>query len=519
MSRGGMRRLVAAGVGLWLAPGGLAPGGLALGPAPLAAQQELEGLDAYIEQARKDWDVAGMSVAIVKDGAVIYAEGFGVRNVETGEPVDERTLFAIGSNSKLFTAVAAGMLVDEKKMDWDAKLTEYLPWFQLHDPYATREFTLRDALAHRSGLGRRGDAIWYGTDLSREEVIRRVRFLEPNSSFRSRYGYQNIMVLAAGEAVGAAAGTSWDDVVDERIFTPLGMERSHTSAKPVASMDNVAHPHEARPEGPHPIPWRDIDNVGPAGSITSSALEMTNWIRFLLDGGRWNGAELLEEETLGTITSPHVIMGNPADTLTPSQHFLTYGLGVVLQDYKGTKVQWHTGGIDGMLSAVTTVPEKKVGWVILTNTSPNGLFTALNNYLLDTFLGGDRKDWSAIALEQSRASQERSKAALARLEEARAKGTRPSLALAKYAGVYTDPVYGDLVVTEVPEGLRLTLGPQQEVPLEHWHYDTFVAPGSGLAGDRTFVTFRLNARAEVDHVEVQGLGDFRKKPETAPVGG
>jgi CubicO group peptidase (beta-lactamase class C family) len=500
---------VAAGVGLWLG---------ALGSAPLAAQQELDGLDAYIEQAMKDWGIAGMSVAIVKDGAVIYARGFGVRNVETGEPVDENALFAIGSNSKLFTAVAAGMLVDEKKMDWDGKITDYLPWFQLHDPWVTREFTLRDALSHRSGLGSRGDHLWYGTDLSREEVIRQVRFLEPNSSFRSQYGYQNIMLLTAGEAVAAVAGKSWDDFVDERIFTPLGMERTNTSVKPLAGMANVAQPHGVEAEGTKPIPWRDIDNAGPAGSINSSALEMTKWIRFILDGGRWEGAELLQEGTLRTITTPHTIVGNPSDTLAPSRHFSTYGLGVVLEDYKGYKVQWHTGGIDGMLSNVTTVPEKKVGWVILTNTSPNGLYTSLSTYLLDTFLGGDRKDWSAIALGQWRESQTRAENARARLEESRVKGTRPSLALAKYAGVYTDPLYGDLVVTEVPEGLRLTWGPQKDVPLEHWHYDTFVATGSGLGGDLT-LTFHLSARAEVEDVEVQGLGDFRKKPETALVGG
>jgi len=486
------------------------------GASPTGAQQELVGLDDYIEEAMEDWGIAGMSVAIVRDGEIIYARGFGVRDVSTGEPVNEQTLFAIGSNSKLFTAVAAGMLVDEGLMAWDAKITEYLPWFQLYDPYLTREFTLRDALSHRSGLGRRGDALWYGTEYTRKEVIRRVRHLVPSSSFRSRYGYQNIMVLTAGEAIANAAGRSWDDFIDQRIFAPLAMDRSNTSVKPLGRAPNVAQPHEATSEGPKPIPWRDIDNVAPAGSINSSASEMAHWLEFLLQWGEYEGQRLLEEETIQTIMSPHTITGNPSDTLAPSRHFSAYGLGVGLSDYKAHKIQSHTGGIDGMLSNVTTIPELNVGWVILTNTSYNGLYTALSDYLLDTFLGGDRKDWSAIALEQWDEGQERAAAAVARLDEERAEGTHPSLALQAYEGVYTDPMYGELRVTNEADGLRLSWGPQQDIPLEHWHYDTFVAEGSSLAGDRTFVTFHLDAQAEVEDVEVSGLGDFQRRAAPLP---
>ena len=480
---------------------------------PAAAQEELAGLDAYVERAMKGWGIAGMSVAIVKDGETIWARGFGVRDASTGEPVDEHTLFAIGSNSKLFTAVAAGMLVDDGKVSWDGKITDYLPWFQLYDPYATRELTLRDALSHRSGLGRRGDALWYGTDLSREEVIRRVRHLEPNSSFRSEFGYQNVMFLTAGEAIAAAAGRSWDAVVRERIFTPLGMERSNTSVDPLPGTPNVAQPHEATPDGPKPIPWRDIDNIAPAGSINSSAADMARWVEFLLEGGEVEGDRLLQERTLRTITTPHSIMGNPSDTLAPSRHFSAYGLGVGLSDYKGFKVHSHTGGIDGMLSNVTTVPELDVGWVILTNTSYNGLYTALSNYLLDTFLGGDRKDWSAIALADWARSRERAAAARREQEERRVKDTKPSLALEKYVGVYADPMYGEAHVTGGGDGLSLTWGAFEAVPLDHWHFDTFVFEGSELTGGRTFVTFRLDARAEGAALEIGGIEDFPRRPE------
>lgn len=480
---------------------------------PASAQDELAGLDAYIERAIEDWGIAGASVAIVKGGDVVYAKGFGVRDVRAGELVDEHTLFAIGSNTKLFTAVAAGMLVDEGEMAWNGRITDYLPWFQLRDSYAARELTLRDALSHRSGLGRRGDALWYGTGHGREEVIRRVRHLEPNSGFRSEFGYQNIMFLTAGEATAAAAGRSWDDLVDERIFTPLGMDRTNTSVSAVSRTSNVAQPHEATPEGPGAIPWRNIDNVAPAGSINSSAAEMARWVTFLLASGEWQGERLLAEETFHTITSPHTIMGNPTDTLAPSRHFRAYGLGVVLSDYKGRRILSHTGGIDGMLSNVTTIPEEDVGWVILTNTSYNGLYTALSDYLLDTFLGGERRDWSALALGQWQESQERASAARARIDEQRAEGTRPSRPLNAYAGTYADAMYGDLRITADLDALRLTWGPYQDVALEHWHHDTFVAPVSGLAGDRLFVTFGLNARAEIVAVDVEGLEDFERRPD------
>jgi CubicO group peptidase (beta-lactamase class C family) len=483
---------------------------LTAGAAPAHGQEVLAGLDDYIGQAMTDWGIAGMSVAIVKDGEIIYLRGFGVREAGSGEPVDPHTLFAIGSNTKLFTAVVAGMLVDEGKMAWEARITDYLPWFQLQDPYVTREFTLRDALSHRSGLGRRGDALWYGTGFSREEVIRRVRHLPPNSSFRSEFGYQNIMFLTAGEAVAAAAGMSWDDFVDLRIFSPLGMERSNTSVKPLARTGNVATPHETSEVGPKPIPWRDIDNVAPAGSINSSAVEMAHWIELLLGWGAYQGERLVEETTLRTLMSPQTLVETSPDTLAPSRHFTAYGLGVLLNDYKGRKVQSHTGGIDGMLSNVTTVPEENVGWVILTNTSYNGLYTALSNYLLDTFLGGERKDWSAIALARWKEGQERATEETARIDGERKQGTRPSLPREEYAGNYQHVMYGELRVTEGTDGLHLSWGPYQDVQLEHWHLDTFVARGSGLGSDRTFLTFHLDARGGVAEVEVEGLGDFRR---------
>lgn len=484
--------------------------------APLPTpEQPLNGLDSYIEQAVEEWGIAGLAIAIVDDDSIVFAEGYGVRDVRTGEPVDENTVFAIGSNSKLFTSVSTGMLVDEGVMDWSDRATEHLPAFQLYDPYVTREIRIRDLLSHRSGLGRRGDLLWYGSDLNREEILRQIRYLEPNSSFRSEFGYQNIMFLAAGEALANAAGTTWDDFVEQNIFTPLGMERSTTSPVPLEQMQNVAQPHVNEDGQLIPVPYRNIDNVAPAGSINSSVIDMAQWLRMLLNEGTYEGQVLVDTATLAEIMSPHTIMGAPSDSLFPSTHFLSYGMGIVVQDYRGAKVGWHTGGIDGMLSLVALLPEEEVGVVILTNSmGHNNLFTALMYRVLDAYLGAPPRDWSGIFLDQTLKAEAGAAERALEAEAARVTGTTPSLPLAQYVGTYSDEMYGDLEIRQGDGGLTLHKGSTFVADLEHWHYNTFKAnwrDGAGLVGDvLSTIVFELNARAEVESLEIPGLEDFER---------
>jgi CubicO group peptidase (beta-lactamase class C family) len=439
-----------------------------------------------------------------------------VREVGKPDPVTPNTLFAIGSNTKLFTSVAAGMMVDEGKMKWDAPLTTYLPSFQLYDPYVTREFTLRDALSHRSGLGRRGDFIWLGSHFDRAEVIRRIRYLVPNSSFRSQYGYQNIMVMSAGEATAAAAGMSWDDLIKRRIFAPLGMTASNTSVTALAGASDVASPHVWANGKPVVIPYRNIDNIGPAGSINSNVLEMGRWLRFLLDGGSYGGKQLIKPETFREITAPTTIVPMVPDTLKPSTHFRMYGLGVGMYDYMGVKVLTHTGGIDGMLSSVAWVPEKKLGVVVLTNTAGhNSLYTALSERVLDAYLGAPPRDWSAIRLAEVTRMEARMDTARQKMIAARVPNTKPSLPLEKYAGTYTSELYPDLVITLGGGALTAHLGTVPASTLEHWNFDTFLAKPSTPGDDETLITFRLNARGNVTGAEVPGLGTFERKRSEA----
>jgi CubicO group peptidase (beta-lactamase class C family) len=474
-----------------------------------ASRAPLAGMDDYIERAMRAWGVAGVAVSVVKDDSVVYARGFGVREVGKPERVDRNTLFAIGSNTKLFTAVVAGMLVDEGRLRWDDPVIDHLPDFRLYDPWTTREVTIRDLLAHRTGLGeQRGNMIGYASGHDRLEVLRRMRFLTPASSFRSRFAYQNLGFVAAGEAAAAAAHQRWDELIRDRVFRPLGMASSNTSVRELTGRANVASPHAGEDGRLTPLPWRNIDNIGPAGSINSSASDMARWVKFLLAGGRWGTVQLLRSSTLREIEAPQTVIPCAPDSLRPSVHFCAYGLGVLMNDYLGVKVLSHSGGIDGMLSDVTMVPERGLGIVVLTNTDGhNALFAAIARRILDAYLGAPRRDWSAVLLESAARDEEALRALETRAEEKRAKHTRPSLGLSAYRGRYANELYGDLTIRLEEGRLVLRLGPTLAGTLDHWAFDTFKVNWS-TAADRhalgpTFVSFELDPFGEVGSLRVR----------------
>lgn len=469
---------------------------LFLAATPVSAQRgadPLAGLEEYITKAVKDWNVPGLSIAVVKGDSTVFLRGYGVRELGKPHAVTPNTLFAIGSNSKSFTAAAIGMLVDDGKMRWDDKVTKWLPGFQLFDPYVTREFTLRDALSHRAGLGRRGDFLWIVGRYDRQEVLRRIRFLEPNAGFRTEMGYQNAMFLAAGEAAAAAAGMSWDALVTSRILRPLGMTRSNTSIRDQATDPDVAQPHSMRQDTLRPVPWRNIDNIAPAGSINSSAAEMTRYLRFINGGGTFEGRQLLKPATLAMIGTPHTNMTVMPDTLFPSTHFRAYGLGWGLSDYHGRKVMAHSGGIDGMLSWMYVVPEEQLGIMILTNGDNHGVGPGIVFRILDGYLKGSSRDWNAVFLSQAQrgrqAAEAREKARLA----ARVTGTSPSRPLSTYEGVYADSMYGEARVRQENGQLVVAIGPHGAGgTLAHWHYDAFRLTWNDAAFGETDLVFTLD---------------------------
>lgn len=479
-----------------------------------AQQEPFPGFDEYVNKAVKDWDVPGMAIAVVNDDKVVYAKGYGLREIGKTATVDVNTIFAIGSSSKAFTAASIGMLVDEGKLKWDDPVTKYLPGFQLYDPYVTRQMTVRDMLTHRIGL-ERGDQLWYATEYSREEVLRRVRYLEPSSSLRSRFGYQNIMFLAAGEMVPSIIKTSWDDFVAERIFTPLGMKNSGTSIKTLSRSDDVSTPHVKIDGKMEPVAWRLIDNIAPAGSINSNVFDMAQWVRLHLAKGKFNGKQIVSEAAIKEMQTPQTIMRIEGlyPIIYPDAHFLNYGMGWFLSDFRGKKLVEHGGAIDGMRALVAMIPEENVGVVILTNANGTILPQFLAYRIFDSYLGKDPKDWQAEALPKIKALEEQGKAAQEKALAERVKGTSPSLSLEKYAGIYQSEMYGDVEIRFNGGKLTQHFGPNYNGDLEQWNYDTFQVTWRDKVQGKSFVTFSLNAKGAVDAVDLGGMGKFKRQPD------
>lgn len=480
---------------------------------PATGAEPLAEVDAYAAKAMADWQVPGMAIAVVKDDQVLLAKGYGVRKLGEDQPVDSQTLFAIGSTSKAFTAAVLAILIDEQKLAWDDAAIRHLPNLVFYDPYVTRELTVRDLLCHRSGLAR-ADMLWFGSAYSRDEVLRRLRYLKPSWSFRSHFGYQNIMYLAAGQLAAQVAGQSWDDQIKQRLFLPLGMKSSVTSTNDLAARDNVATPHAKIDDQVQAIAYRNIDNVAPAGSINSCVDDMCQWLRLQLGQGVYAGNRLLSEAAIAEMQAAQ--MTTPLDDEMrqkyPDAHLMAYGLGWFLHDYHGRKIVEHGGHIDGMSAQVMLAPEEKLGVVVLMNSGGSMLPRAMAFYLVDQLLGTSSRDWSAYELEQFQKQEAKDKAEKAKQEAERKTDTKPSLPLPDYAGAYTDELYGDAVVTCEQDKLVLARGPAFVADLSHWHYDTFLARFRDRSIEPALVTFSLGADGRVSMLEWPTLGQYQRQP-------
>jgi CubicO group peptidase (beta-lactamase class C family) len=444
----------------------------------VAQAPDLNALDRYIEEARAEWDVPGLAVAVVKGDDVVLARGYGVRDMRSGEPVDENTLFAIASNTKAFTAAALAILVDEGRLGWDDRVREHLPWFQLYDPYVSDEMRIRDLLSHRSGLGTfSGDLLWYGTGYSAEEVVRRARYVPQANPFRGGYGYSNLMFIAAGEVVAAVAGEPWQVFLRRRILDRLGMDRTVLTTDSLPARTNVATPHGLWEGELVAFPWYNWDAMAAAGGVISSVAEMAEWLELQIDGGVLAEGDTIfspgQSWEMWTVHTPRAVSPGYRE-LYPSTHFRGYGLGWALNDYKGRKVVSHGGGYDGMFSRVVIVPEEELGVVVLTN-SMTGVTSAITNRVLDLYLGGDQRDWSDELRGRAEAADARETERRAAVVRRTIEGTEPSRSLEAYAGRYGGPMYGDATVTLEEGGLVLRLLPNPDLvaDLTHLQLDTW----------------------------------------------
>ena len=491
---------------------------------PLTAQSRktpadpVSRFDAYVQQAVQDWHVPGLTVTVVKDGKVLFKKGYGVRVLNKPEPVDTQTLFAMASTTKAMTAACLGMLVDEGKLRWDDPVTNYLPNFQLYDPAVTRELRVRDLLIHNTGVGN-ADFLWAAMQIPSDEVLHRMRLVKPAYSFRSGFIYQNIMYLAAGKVVEKVGGMPWETFIRTRIFEPLKMSRTKALFREVTDA-NRAKPHIEIRDTVRFVDSRAeeglVDAVGPAGSVWTCPDDVTAWMQCMLDSGRYEGKTLLKPTTWAELFKPQTLVTDgqfyPTQQLTKPV-WKTYGLGWFQHDYRGHRVNFHTGSLTGMVAIHGQLPDQKLAIYVQANLDHAELRHALMYRAFDEFALGISRDWNTDFRKLYGGFAEQAKVAERKTDSTRVLNTKPSLPLTAYVGSYTDPLYGKADVTMKDGKLFLSVNKVMTGTLDHWHYDTFRMTYDQFWNGTDPVSFALNTQGKIDKLNWGGA-ELTKVPET-----
>jgi CubicO group peptidase (beta-lactamase class C family) len=469
---------------------------------------EQSKLKTEIERAYNTFKPTGMAVAIIKDDKPVILKSFGKRSEKTGKPVTNNSLFNIASCTKPFTSTAMGILIQQEKIDWNDKVTEYIPELELKDPYITNNLTIEDILSHRSGLSTfTGDLLWYHTDYSNEEIMQRMEFLPIDNQFRADFGYQNNMFMIAGEIIERVSGMSWSEFIDRNIFTPLEMSSSKPSNDELKKEDEIAYPHLNGKQ----VDLYDFNGTKPAASIMSNVKELSHWIRMLLNNGTFNGDTIINQTILHTCFSQKTTL--PVSHSSKRTNFRAYGLGWQTFDYYGTRVIQHDGGMPGYISKTTIVPEKNLGIVVLNNGFDFFVHRAIMRQVLDHYLQPEeQKDWiSALSKNQSSYQKRKEKQKEKRLQK-KVDNTHPSLKLVEFTGSYQDKMYGKASVYMENNKLKLTLEPAGEVftsEMKHWHYNTFRVDFKDPFLPFGLITFDLNSTGEVEGFKIDlPINDF-----------
>jgi CubicO group peptidase (beta-lactamase class C family) len=450
-------------------------------------------------------------VAIVKDGKVVLAKGYGVRRMGDTMPVNPRTRFGIASNTKLFTATALALLVEEGRIEWDKPVIQYLPGFAMSDPYVTHALTVRDLLVHRSGLGLgAGDLLWWPpSTYTRKEITRRIRYIPLATSFRSAYAYDNVLYLVAGELIEAISGQTWEDFVRTRILRRVGMGDSDVRYSGSMDRGNVAGTHAEVNDTVRPVAPFTSDNTNPAGGIMSGATDMAKWMMVQLDSGRVaDGSRLFSASSAKELwreVTPTPIGAAPAGIAHLRATMAGYALGLGVRDYRGYILRQHTGGLPGYLSKLAMIPDLRLGVAVLTNQESGAAYDAIAYRVLDSYIGAKAPDYPALFQQMVQKNRQKNRQLEQKAAATRDSASGPSLPLARYTGTYRDPWYGDVKVTQERGGLaiRLTRTPSLVGDLLHWQHDTFLARWRDreLRAD-AYATFWLNADGSVHQLRL-----------------
>jgi CubicO group peptidase (beta-lactamase class C family) len=463
--------------------------------------------DRYVAQAAKDWKVPALAIAVVKDDSLVFAKGYGILEMGKPAPANEHTRFAIGSTTKAMTSASIAMLVDEGKLRWDDRVTDYIPELQLSDPYATHELTIRDLLTHRSGLPGT-DLFWARWHFTLPEIIHGLRYIKPESSFRSNWSYQNVMYALSGTIIERASGMSWEAFVRSHIFVPLGMNETEALVSEIAGKPNVGIPHYLLNDTVRTVPMRSTDAIAPAGSVWSSVSDMSKWMRFVLDSGRVGSKRLIKASTFRELITPQIeapMEEYPALQLSRPD-FFSYGFGWFIQNYAGQQVWMHTGSIDGECAIIGLMPNEHLGVYVLENLDHAELRHALMYRAFDLYNGGPSRDWSADVSALFAGMRQRAGAGA---PAAAQHVERPaSVVIEKYAGTFVDSAYGTVTVTSANGKLRARVVTDPEADLDHWDVDSFRTHVPNPR-DQVAVTFTPDGAGGISAVRVYGVSFAR----------
>lgn len=447
--------------------------------------------------------IPALGFGIIKDGKVILNEGFGYRDYENKLKTDANTMFAIGSCTKAFTAATVAILNDKELIEWDKPVKNYMPDFELYDKFATQETTALDLLTHRSGLPRH-DLIWYGSNAKRMELYSRLKFLEPTKSFRTTFQYQNLMYMTAGVLVEKMSGMTWEDYTKSQIIDPIGMSQTHFSTEKSKKMKNVAYPYTIENGSAKRINFRNIEEVGPAGSINSNINDMLKWVELNLNRGTWEGEQIISDEQFEVLHKGHITIDNSlGNRLQPEYGPFTYGGGWFICEYKGEKIIWHGGGIDGFSALVWLIPEFNIGMVLICNVMSSSLPRVLANYASDLFLGLESPyDWVENAWPSQKNNESNNQDnTLEERDKDKILNTKPSQPLVNFTGTYTNPGYGKIYCKFKEGNLNVEYN-SLYLQLSHYHFDVFEGLDIKNKTTRFKIQFHQNLDGSIKYLSV-----------------
>ncbi len=471
--------------------------------AELAKDKEIvERLKVLSDSLMIAHKIPGMGFGIIKNGEVILSEGFGYRDYENKIEADAKTIFAIGSCSKAFTAAGVATLNDQNLIEWEEPIKTYLPDFELYDEFASEQSTAIDILTHRSGLPRH-DFMWYGSPLKRMEIYSRLKYLEPTKSFRTNFQYQNLMYMTAGILIEKMSDKTWEEYTQEKIMAPLGMKDTNFSVEESKAVENHALPYQVLDDKIVKMDFRNIDEIGPAGSINSNVTDMLKWAELNLNRGKWQGKEIISDMQYNYLHNGHMVVNGPlGGRAQPEYSAYTYGGGWFIFKYSGTKVIQHGGNIDGFSGFVWLLPDENIGMVFMCNVNGSPLPGILANYATDMFLGNETIKWEKRVWPDKKEEEEKEEENdLNKKDEGKVAGTKPSHSLKDYAGKFTNQGYGEASIDFTNNKLYANYN-SFKLTLDHYHYDVFEGSAEALGEEKMKVQFHQDLIGNINSISI-----------------